>query len=97
MFRSRLRAGAENAGYPEWAARMVDTARAMPGFVDFKTFVAADGERLSLITFTDWAAHQAWATDPRHREAQRLGRDRFYAEYQITISQMSRAYSFAAG
>ncbi|MGQ0615889.1 MAG: antibiotic biosynthesis monooxygenase family protein [Acidimicrobiia bacterium] len=96
VFRSRLRADADRAGYHEWAARMLDAAREMPGFVDFKTFVAEDGERLSLVTFSDWPTHEAWASDPRHQEAQRQGRDRFYADYLITVGEVSRAYAFVA-
>jgi heme-degrading monooxygenase HmoA len=84
VFRSRLRdeAGEE---YEATAEEMEAAARAMPGFVDFKTFTADDGERVSLITFADRASHDAWRSDERHRRAQQAGRDRFYARYQIQV------------
>ncbi len=83
VFRSRLRD--EHEGYEAKAAEMEAAARAMPGFVDFKTFAAADGERVSLIVFDSPESHAAWRGDPRHRAAQRLGRSDWYAEYLIQV------------
>jgi heme-degrading monooxygenase HmoA len=47
------------------AQEMEAGARAMPGFVDFKTFVAEDGEQVSVVNFGSPAAHRAWRDDPR--------------------------------
>jgi heme-degrading monooxygenase HmoA len=86
VFRSRLRP--ESAPeYHETAQRMVELARTMPGFIDFKSFEADDGERVSIITFASMETHRAWRDHPEHREAQRLGRDRFYATYDISVSE----------
>ena len=52
---------------------MEAAARAVPGFVDFKTFTAEDGERVSLVTFATLEDHQVWRNDPRHRAAKRKG------------------------
>jgi heme-degrading monooxygenase HmoA len=75
VFRSRLTADAGDE-YDATADAMLEAARAMPGFVDFKTFAADDGERVSLVTFADRATHDAWRDDARHRRAQQAGRDR---------------------
>ena len=85
VFRSRLRPDA-NPGYGEVAEEMEAAARQTPGFVDFKVFTAPDGERVSLITFETTEAQRAWRDDPRHREAQKRGRDEFYQEYSIQIA-----------
>lgn len=85
VFRSRLRPDAGDA-YTRLAERMLELARAMPGFVDFKTFEADDGERVSIVTFASMAQHRAWRDHPEHRRAQRLGRERFYASYRITVA-----------
>jgi heme-degrading monooxygenase HmoA len=85
VFRSRLRPGAHAGGYGELAGRMEARARAMPGFLDFKTFTAADGERVSIVVFDTFEHHCAWRADPEHRAAQRRGRDTFYAEYSISV------------
>ena len=86
VFRSRLRADAD--GYDEAADAIEARARRAPGFVDFKTFVAADGERVSLVVFADRASHDAWRDDPEHREAQRHGREDWYAEYHIQVCEL---------
>ena len=88
VFRSRLRPGVE-AEYQRLAEAMSELARAMDGFIDEKLFVAADGERVTIVRFADWASHRAWADHPAHRGAQRRGRDEFYESYDITIAEES--------
>ena len=88
VFRSRLRPEA-GADYEELAGRMLELARAMPGFVDFKSFVADDGERVSVVTFASMEYHRAWRDHPEHRWAQLLGRERFYASYRITVAEVT--------
>ncbi len=85
VFRSRLRPDA-NPAYGEVAEAMEAAARKTPGFVDFKVFTAPDGERVSLITFATAEAQRAWRDDPRHRAAQKRGRDEFYQEYSIQVT-----------
>jgi heme-degrading monooxygenase HmoA len=94
LFRSRLRPEAREE-YERWAQRMNELAAAMPGFVSIKTFAADDGERISIIEFESEADHGAWRDHPEHREAQRLGRERFYAEFQIQICAPVRRYGFS--
>ena len=96
VFRSRLLADAEANGYGELAAHMEDRARMMPGFVDFKTFAAIDGERLSVIVFDTIAHQHAWRDDLEHRAAQQRGRDTFYSEYSISVCQELTRRSFKA-
>jgi len=78
IFRSRLRAGVHEA-YGPVAERMEALARGMQGFLGIKTFVAEDGERVSLFAFESLEALDAWRTHAEHREAQRRGRETFYA------------------
>jgi heme-degrading monooxygenase HmoA len=95
-FRSRLRDDAEANGYGELAARLEARARQMPGFVDFKTFVADDGERVSLVTFDSVAHHEAWRDDPEHRAAQEQGRRAFYLTSSVTVCRVLRRRHFDA-
>ena len=89
VFRSRLTPGAYDAGYEARADEMLRRAQAMPGFVEFKSFTAADGERVSVIIFNTRAEHDAWADDLDHRAAQSEGRNAFYAEYRIVVSEIT--------
>ena len=91
LFRSRLTATA-GADYAATAEAMLERARRMPGFVDYRHYEAADGERLSVIWWEDEATLRAWAEDAEHREAQRLGRERWYAWYRLDVGQVLRSY-----
>jgi len=87
VFRSRLRPESL-VDYHETARRILELARTMPGFVDFKSFEADDGERVSVVTFSSMQTHRAWRDHPEHRAAQQMGRDRFYSSYDISVSEI---------
>lgn len=93
VFRSRLR-GDAGADYSVMAAEMLELGRAMPGFVNFKSFTADDGERVSIVTFADAGSQQAWRDQLAHRRAQQIGRDRFYSWYSVQVGECVTAYSF---
>jgi heme-degrading monooxygenase HmoA len=92
VFRSRLREPHE--GYDQTADEMEAAARNMPGFVDFKTFRADDGERVSIVVFESPEAHNAWRDDSQHRAAQQRGREEWYAEYHIQVCSLEYEHSF---
>jgi heme-degrading monooxygenase HmoA len=93
LFRSRLRPTAGD-DYARRAAELFARARAMPGYVDAKTFVAPDGERLTLIHWESAATLRAWAEDEEHRLAQTEGRTRWYETYEIEVAEVVRRYGF---
>jgi heme-degrading monooxygenase HmoA len=96
VFRSRLRPGVEPE-YGPLAEQMMTLARSMPGFVDFKSFVAEDGERLSLITFASLETQEAWRDHVEHQQAQSAGRDRLYECYSLEVCQLLRESQFGEG
>lgn len=87
VFRSRLREDAGEA-YRATAARMLALAESMPGFVEFKTFTADDGEQVSIAVFDSPEAQAAWRDHPEHRAAQATGRADFYAEYRVQVCRL---------
>ena len=93
VFRSRLR-GESTQEYEPVADHMSELAQTMPGYLSHKTFVADDGERVTIVEFADAEAHRAWAEHPAHRRAQQLGRERFYSRYQIQVCEVLRSSSF---
>lgn len=95
VFRSRLRSGIGEE-YRPVLDRMLELARAMPGFVDIKTFTADDGERVSIVTFESRQTHTAWRDHPEHREAQRQGREKFYEEYSVQVCEVVSERRFSA-
>ena len=93
IFRNRLRE--ENAeAYGAEAATIGELAKAQPGIVAFKTFTAADGERVTIAEFESAEAVAAWGANPRHREAQAKGRTDFYSEYRLQICDVLRERRF---
>jgi heme-degrading monooxygenase HmoA len=96
IFRSRRRPGSEDT-YSQLAEEMAVAARAVPGFVDFKTFDSADGEHVTVVTFDTPEAHRAWREDPRHVRAQQRGRDELYLEYSIQVGRCEHVASWALG
>lgn len=95
VFRSRLREE-HRAAYLDLAPRIAELARAMPGYVAHKSFVAEDGERLTLVEFADEASQRAWAGHAGHAAAQRRGREAFYAEYRVQVCELLRESRFPA-
>jgi len=93
IFRSRVRPEAAQE-YGRWAERMLRLAEQMPGFRSIRSYSAPDGERVSIIEFDSASAALAWQQHPEHREAQRLGREQFYAEFDVTVCTPLRRYRF---
>jgi len=96
IFRTRLR--------PEYAReyapledRIQQLAEQAPGFVRIETYAADDGERVSVVEFASRAASLAWRNREEHREAQRLGRERYFAAYRIQVCECFRDEAFPAG
>lgn len=95
VFRSRLRPEFADE-YATLAAEVHDIATTMPGFVSIERFTSDEGERLSLVVFESAEAAEAWRQHPRHQEAQRLGRERFFSEYSIAVCECRRSHRFPA-
>ena len=93
IFRSRVRdEGAE--AYGSVAQRMGELVERVPGFRGIKTFTADDGERVSIFEFESLAASDSWRADLEHLEAQRRGREEFYADYELAICRPIRRNRF---
>lgn len=93
IFRSRLTADA-NPAYEDHAARMSELAKSMPGYVDHKSFSAEDGERVTVVTFSDRASHEAWRLQSDHVQAQLAGIASYYETYSLQVATVDRASSF---
>lgn len=96
VFRSRLRDDVP-AEYDTLGDELEARARTFPGFVEFKMFFAADGERLALVTFASDEDEAAWRDDAQHRDAQRRGRDEFYSAYDVAVCSVQRRQRWPSG
>jgi heme-degrading monooxygenase HmoA len=93
LFRSRLtdQAGEE---YKALDAELDILARENPGFIDAKAYTAADGERLTVVRWRDAESLAAWRNLLRHREAQEIGRQKWYQYYNVEVATLTRSKSF---
>ena len=93
VFRSRLRS--EHADdFQQLADRMLELAQSMPGFISYKHYNADDGERVSIIEFESAEQIRAWREHPEHRRAQEIGREKYYEEYSLHVSEPLRESHF---
>jgi len=93
LFRSKLTPEAAD-GYPEMAAEMDAHARTFDGFIDVKSFLAEDGERLTVVWWRDEESLAIWRNDVRHRFAQQQGRARWYEYYKMDVATVIRQRDF---
>jgi len=93
LFRSRLTAEA-GQDYQELDAELDRMVHDRPGYVNHKSYRAEDGERLTLVWFKDQETLRAWKMQPRHLEAQRRGRERWYQFYEMEVAEIVRTSSF---
>ncbi len=96
VFRNRKRADIDHAAYQADAARMVELARAQPGFLSFKSYVADDGEVVALSEWADEAAAMGWRQVVEHARVQQRGRSAYYESYTSFACAQPRIRQFPA-
>jgi heme-degrading monooxygenase HmoA len=94
VFRNRKRAGIDIAAYGAQAERMEHLARAQPGYLSFKSYIADDGEVVALSEWVDEAAARAWGREAEHRLAQADGRTTWYDSYTLFACDAPRIHQF---
>ncbi|MFH9658091.1 antibiotic biosynthesis monooxygenase family protein [Streptomyces sp. NPDC017248] len=82
-------------GYAEMNARMGELGAAQPGYLGRESLTDEDGRDLVVLYYRDEASITAWKAHPEHLEAQRLGREQWYASYRVEVARVERAYSFS--
>ena len=95
VFRNRKRADISAEAYSADADRMEQLARAQPGFLSFKSYVADDGEVIALSEWADEDAARAWRRNAEHAEVQARGRDAYYHDYTLLAGTASRVHRFS--
>lgn len=84
----------DSDGYAEMAERMETLARQQPGFLGIESL--AEGDRgLTVSYWQDEEASLAWRAVAEHALAQRLGRERWYAAYDLHVAVVTRSVSHA--
>ena len=92
LFRSKLVDSPD--GYDEMSEEMEALAKTMPGFIDVKGYRADDGERLTVVRWENEETMRQWREHVRHRVAQRMGREKWYAYYKMEVAEVVREKEF---
>jgi heme-degrading monooxygenase HmoA len=79
-------------GYGAMAEAMNELAAQQPGYLGMEA--ARDGLGITVAYFRDEASARAWKNVADHREAQRLGREQWYAGYRLRIATVTRDYGW---
>jgi heme-degrading monooxygenase HmoA len=95
VFRSRLRPGLQDE-YVALVEEMRKLAITMPGYISHKGFFADDGERVTIVEFEHEEGMRAWRSNPEHRAAQKLAREKYYVEYSVQVCTLDRESKFKA-
>ena len=94
LFSATLAEDADTAAYEALDKHLYGIVGSMPGFLSVKEYTAADGETIGVVRFESEEALEAWRRQPDHQEAQRRGREEFYARYDIEVLRLERASRF---
>jgi heme-degrading monooxygenase HmoA len=78
-------------GYAVMAVRMEELARRQPGYLGFES-AREDGLGITVSYWVDEAAARAWKDVHEHAVAQQRGREAWYADYQVRVATVTRAY-----
>lgn len=84
-------------GYDAMAQAMFDLALAQPGCLGAESARGPEGLGITVSYFVDEASIQAWKQNIRHLKAQRLGKERWYAHYELRVAKVERAYTGPVG
>ncbi len=79
-------------GYSEMAKKMEALAKQQDGFLGIESCREELGITVSF--WSSLSAIQQWKQHVEHLEAQRLGREKWYADFMVRIAKVEREYSF---
>lgn len=91
IFTSTL-TGEDLAGYSQTAETMLSLAQQQDGFLGVDE--AQETVGITVSYWRDLKAIQAWKQQIQHAEAQQQGRASWYANYDVRIAKVERAYSW---
>jgi len=80
-------------GYCAMAERMVELAAQQPGFLGAESARDALGFGITVSYWSTMESISDWKANAEHKIAQNAGRRDWYADYELRIARVERAYS----
>lgn len=88
------RTDADAAGYGAAADAMEALAQTQPGYLGIDSARNPDGTGITVSYWADEAAALAWRANAEHAAIREIGRARWYADYRLIVTQVTRAYGW---
>ena len=82
-------------GYGAMAERMVELSAQQPGFLGVESARSPDGLGITVAYWRDEESIKAWKQHTEHQKAQHAGKHTWYADYQVRVAKVERAYGKA--
>lgn len=82
----------DDRGYGAMAEKMAALAAQQPGYLGIESARGADGLGITISYWRDEASIAAWKRDTAHQQAQRGGKETWYANYSVRVAKVERAY-----
>ena len=79
-------------GYSAMAEQMVELAQQQDGFLGIES--AREGLGITVSYWRDLPAIKHWKQQLDHQQAQKLGREKWYASYRVRIAKVEKDYGF---
>lgn len=80
----------DSEGYAATAARMVELAAEQPGFLGVESVREDLG--ITVSYWSDLESIKRWKAHAEHREAQKMGLERWYSTYKTRIALVEHDY-----
>jgi heme-degrading monooxygenase HmoA len=91
---SSVRTAQDEQGYGAAADRMMQLASDQPGYLGVDSVRDATGVGITVSYWSDEAAISAWRRHAEHTIVREQGRRSWYAEYELRVAKVERAYGF---
>jgi heme-degrading monooxygenase HmoA len=89
-----VRTKSDDVGYADAADRMAQLASEQPGYLGVDSVRDETGVGITVSYWSSEDAIAAWRRDADHTIAREHGRKNWYAEYEVRVAKVERAYGF---
>jgi len=88
------RTGIDEEGYEKMNKIAADLVEDQKGFLGMESFSSANGRHVTIVRFETEMDIANWKMNEKHKEAQLLGREKWYSYYNVKVCKVEREYEF---
>jgi len=89
-----VRSGIDEESYERMNIEMSDLVEKQEGFLGAEGFSNEEGKHVAIVKFKSETDMINWKNHSRHKEAQQLGREKWYEHYNVKVCKVEREYEF---